>query len=131
MMNSVTIHARLSRDPEVKVVGEKSTKIANFSVYQRSSKDHSDFFDCEAMGAQASVVEQYLHKNDEVVIRGELRTNSWTTAEGNKRSKVVIRVRQISLVGSANRNNADAADGNEAPEVPSDFTPVNEPLPFG
>jgi len=95
--NSVDLIGRATRDAEIKNVG-KDSKVATFRlVSNRRIKKRNDeyvekatFVDCEAWGQRADYVEQYVKKGTPVFVQGQLETDEWETAEGQRRSKLKI-----------------------------------------
>ncbi len=73
MLNQVVLVGRMTRDPELKDVGDK--QVANFSIaVDRSfNKDETDFIDCAVWQKQAENVCKYTGKGSLVAVVGELR----------------------------------------------------------
>lgn len=123
---------RLTADPELQKisVGDgKTADLLKFSIavneyrYVNDEKvKYTHFFDCEAWDSGARVLSEQTHKGDLIAIDGKLRQNRWETTDGQKRSKVVIRVENFTIAQRVNRD-ADTS-------VPEDETP-NEPAPVG
>ncbi|WP_456390268.1 single-stranded DNA-binding protein [Hydrogenimonas sp.] len=96
-MNTIIILGNITKDIELKYLPSGSA-IANFSIaYNESYKDSSgtkkestSFFDVSAFGKRAEVINQYFKKGKPILIRGTLKQDSWTTNDGQKRSKVFI-----------------------------------------
>ena len=102
-INNATIVGRLVADAILKYTNS-GTAILNFTVannvYQgRDKDDYVNFIDCQMWGKQAEGVNDYLIKGKQVVIQGELKQQRWETDNG-KRSKIVVNVRSIQLVGA-------------------------------
>ena len=83
--NKVILIGRLTRDPELKTIGE--TSVAKFSLavgssYKKGNEkvEETSFFECEVWGKLADVLGQYATK-------------------GKKASKVKIRVENFQLLG--------------------------------
>src|SRR5262245_25027236 len=95
-VNSVTLAGHLTRDPEVRQVGEKS--VANFSLavnrrwkgQDGEMKDEVTFVDCEAWGRTGELVGQYLVKGSGCYLEGRLRLDSWQDKDGQKRSRMKV-----------------------------------------
>lgn len=104
-LNNVTLIGRLTRDPEIKTIGE--TSVAKFSLAVGSSymsngqkKEETSFFDCEVWGKLADILQKYSGKGKQICIQGKLKQDSWDTPDGKKASKVKIRVENLQLLGS-------------------------------
>jgi len=106
-MNLVVLRGNLVRDPEVRVVegsGGRKTSVANFSIAVSRSFKKADgerqketiFVDCEAWDTGAETLGKYVVKGDPILVRGSLKSDSWTDKEsGNKRSRMKVRVEQF------------------------------------
>lgn len=98
----VTIIGRLTNDPELRFTPSGSA-VANFTIAQnarifdRQTNEWKDgpanFFRCAAWREMAENVAESLTKGMPVVARGEIKTRSYDTKEGEKRS-----VQEVELV---------------------------------
>lgn len=103
-LNKVVLIGRLTRDPELKQIGE--TTVGKFSLavgssYKKGNEkvDETSFFDCEVWGKLADVIGQYATKGKQIAIEGKLKQDTWDTQDGKKASKVKIRVENFQLLG--------------------------------
>lgn len=98
-MNDVKLTGNLTRDPEIRSVGNGAT-VANFTVATSRNYKKKDgtygketaFVDCEAWDSGAVKVGETLSKGSSVLVSGLLKSDSWEDTEGNKRSKLKLRV---------------------------------------
>jgi single-strand DNA-binding protein len=102
-LNKVMLIGRLTRDPEVRMFSNGG-KVAKFGFAVNNKRknqqtgqweDEPVFLEVEAFnrgetGKKADVVEQYLHKGNQIFIEGHLKLDQWTTQEGQKRSMVKV-----------------------------------------
>jgi single-strand DNA-binding protein len=101
-VNSVTLVGRAGRDPEVRYF-ESGTVVANLTlaVNRRSRDDEPDWFNLEIWGKQAQVAADYVRKGSLLGIIGSFKLDRWTDrATGEERSKPVVRVDRLELLGS-------------------------------
>ena len=101
-MNCITLTGRAGRDPEVRYF-ESGTMVANLTLaVNRMKRDEDpDWFNLEIWGKQAQVAADYVRKGSLIGVIGSARNESWTDrTTGEKRSKVVIRVDRLELMGS-------------------------------
>jgi len=101
-VNSITLVGRAGRDPEVRYF-ESGSVVANLTlaVNRRSSGDEPDWFNLEIWGKQAQVAADYVRKGALVGIIGSFKLDRWTDrASGEERTKPVIRVDRLELLGS-------------------------------
>lgn len=81
-------------DPDIRNVGE--SEVAKFSVAVNGYKDSVEYFDCEWWKPNGAIA--FVQKGTPVLVEGELQTQRWEK-DGQKRSKIVVKVRTIQLVG--------------------------------
>ena len=112
-LNVVTLVGRAGRDPEVKYF-ESGKVVCNFTLaVNRPTKksDEPDWFDLEIWGKTAEVAASYVKKGSLIGVHGSLKLETWSDrATGASRSKPVIAVDRLDLLGSKRDN--EAAAGN-------------------
>ena len=94
-VNRVVLVGRLTRDPELRVVGN-DRQVVNFGLAvtkkykpQDGSPD-ADFFNVSAWGKTADFVSKYLHKGRLCAVDGRLQQRKYTTQDGQQRDVVEI-----------------------------------------
>ena len=100
-LNTIHLVGRAGRDPDVKYF-ESGKVVSNFTLaVNRLSRDSDpDWFDVEVWDRTAQVAADYVSKGSLVGITGTLRFDHWTDRNtGTPRSKPVIRVNQLDLLG--------------------------------
>lgn len=86
-MNKVLLTGRLTRDPEVRYVGDKQTPVAKFSLavnrrFKKDGQPSADYINCTAMGKVAEFIEKYFHKGMKADIEGRWQTGSYDGKNG-------------------------------------------------
>lgn len=118
-LNNVSIAGNLTRDPEVRFVGN-NTAVCNLGVaINRRFKDSSGeqreettFVDVEAWGRTAEICGQYLTKGRNVYIDGSLKLDQWQDKEGKNQSKLRVRAQNVQFIGGGgNREDGDGGGG--------------------
>ncbi|MGD1816949.1 MAG: single-stranded DNA-binding protein [Pleomorphochaeta sp.] len=113
-LNIVALVGRLTRPCEMRYTNT-GFAICSFTLAVNRRKKAQDgswsdsvsFFDCSYFGKAAEGVSQYLTKGQQVSVQGYLDQQTWET-NGQKRSKVVVIVNSLSLLGSStNTNNSN------------------------
>ena len=101
-MNSITIHGRLTSDPEAKITNN-GTSVTDFTIAceRPSGKGErtTDFIDCQAWRTTADFICRNFKKGSEVVAIGELHIEKFTTKEGYNRTKAVAMIRDMEFAG--------------------------------
>ena len=109
-VNYVTLLGRAGRDPQASYF-DSSSMVANLTmaVNRRSRDDEPDWFNLEIWGKQAQVAADYVKKGSLLGIIGSVKLDRWTDRNsGEERSKPVVRVDRLELLGSK-RDNQEAA----------------------
>jgi len=105
-INLVTLVGRAGRDPEVKYLDTGSV-VANFSVaVDRPTKaKETDWFDLELWENTAEVAANHVRKGKLIGVTGSLTFQTWIDkVTGEERSKPVIKVKRLDLLGSKKDN---------------------------
>jgi single-strand DNA-binding protein len=114
-MNVITLVGRAGRDPEMKYF-ESGTMVANLTLAVNSVKrdEEPDWFDLEIWGKTAQVAADYVRKGKQIAVSGRMVTQRWNDRQtGQQRSKLVVSVNQLTLLGS--RENGQQLDPGPAP----------------
>ncbi|MGB3135608.1 MAG: single-stranded DNA-binding protein [Nodosilinea sp.] len=115
-VNVVTLVGRAGTDPEVKYF-ESGTVVCNLTlaVRRRSSRDDKpDWFNLELWGKNAEVAANYVRKGSLIGVSGALKLDHWQDrSSGAARSKPVVRVDRLDLLGSRRDNEAGMTYNND------------------
>lgn len=116
-LNVVTLVGRVGGDPDVKYFESGSVKCGlTLAVNRRSrNSDEPDWFTLELWGKTAEVAANYVRKGSLIGITGSLKFEYWQDRNtGANRSRPVIRVERLDLLGSKNDNSASMANSGMA-----------------
>lgn len=135
-INNVTLSGRLTRDPELKTVGDNPLVKFGLAVDEFSKGEkRANFFDVVAWGTTAESVARYCTKGREVAIQGSLRWRQWEGPDGSKRSAVEIVAQRVQFFGG--QKEADSAGSFSAiletkpqAQPPVQSTMADEDIPF-
>ncbi len=122
-VNSVTLVGRAGRDPEVRYF-ESGSVVANLTmaVNRRNRDDEPDWFNLEIWGKQAQVAADYVKKGSLIGIIGSFKLDRWKDRKtGEERSKPVVRVDRLELLGSKRDSEAQSSSFTNSPndeEIP-------------
>lgn len=108
-LNVIHLVGRAGRDPEIRYF-ESGKVVCNLTmaVNRPTSKtDEPDWFNLEIWGKTAEVAANYVRKGSLIGIQGSLKIETWSDRNtGTPRSKPVIRVDKLDLLGSKRDNEA-------------------------
>ena len=120
MLNHITLMGRLTRDPELRRVGE--VPVCSFTLavdrdFKNNGQAETDFIDIVAWRNTGTFVNQYFTKGRMAVVSGRLRIREWTDKEGNKRRSAEVVAENVYFSDSKKNDNA----GGQEP--PAGFVP--------
>ena len=111
-LNIVTLVGRAGGEPEVKYFDSGSVKCSLTLAVNRISRnrDQPDWFNLEIWGKTAEIAANYVHKGSLIGIKGSLKLDTWSDRNtGVQRSKPIIKVERLELLGSKRDSEAGAA----------------------
>lgn len=117
-MNTVALIGRLGGDPQLRYT-QNGTAVANASlaVPRRGNREETDWFDLTFWGKTAELAANHLTKGRQVGISGRLQQERWEK-DGEKRSRVVVVVEEITFVGPRPDSAGDEGGGFNPEDVP-------------
>ena len=125
-LNCCSFTGRAGRDPEVRYL-DNNTAVANLSLAVDSWKRDEEplWLNLKIWGKQAQVAADYVRKGGMIAVSGQLENETWTDrATGEKKSKPVLNVRDLTLL-SSKRDDQGGGYGGGYSNDPSD-----EEVPF-
>ncbi len=104
-MNNLQILGTITRDIELKY-SQSGAAIANFGIAYNDKwkdsngelKEKAHFFDVSVFGKQAETINSFFRKGSRILVDGSLDFQSWLDADGQKRSKVSIKMKGFSFI---------------------------------
>ena len=125
-LNKVFLMGNLTRDPELRYI-PSGTAVANFTVaVNRAYKDNTgekkedvSFIRVVVWGKMAEICGEYLTKGRPVLVEGRLKSRTWESQDGQKRSALDVVATSVQFIGargdkSQTTDNRAQAAGTEA-----------------
>ena len=133
-VNYVLLGGRFTRDPYVQHLENKKTGEPLTSVQFRLavSEDYKDasgnyvtnFISCKAIGGPAVFIEKYCKTGTPVIVQGRIRSEDYTTKDGERKFGQPVQVEKITFAESAS-----APGGREtAPTAPDQAQQATAPV---
>ena len=118
-MNTVSLIGRLGQDPKLRYT-PNGTAVATCSIAvpRRRNRDEIDWFDLTFWGKTAEIASQHLTKGRQIGVTGRLLQERWETQQGEKRSRVVVVVDELTFVGSRPDGESGGEDDSSFDDVP-------------
>ena len=135
-MNKVILLGRLVRDIDLLYtqsgycVGNSGIAVTRkFKNAQGETVEETCFIDLKFFGRTAEVANQYLRKGSKLAVEGRLKLEQWQDQSGQNRSKHVVEVESLEMLGSPqnsggyqnsgygaqNSNRGSGTQGGQAP----------------
>ena len=106
-MNKVVLIGNLTRDIELRYtqsghcVGNSGIAVTRkFKNAQGQTAEETCFIDVKFFGRTAEVANQYLRKGSKLAVEGRLKLEQWQDQSGQNRSKHVVEVESLEMLGS-------------------------------
>ena len=135
MLNKCIFMGRLTKDPEIKIVGE--AKAASFTIavsrrYKRKDEDKpsADFIQVTAWRSSADFAEKYFAKGKQVFVVGNLETYSYEK-DGERKFSFCINASELGFAAGKRNDDSEKANqggNNDFPDF-GDLS-VGDDLPF-
>ena len=129
MLNRIILIGRLTRDPEMRTVGEHT--VANFSLAvdrpfaNQQGQREADFIDCVAWRKLGETVGNHLTKGRLVAVEGRLQIRSYEASDGSKRRAAEVVCDAVRFL-----DRAKGAEGAASNEPMDDGDALPDDLPF-
>lgn len=121
--SNVTLWGNITQDIEPRTTANGLT-VASFTVAENHPNDEVSYIDCVAFGQPAEYLSKYAAKGQSVFVIGGLKQNRWEDKQGNKRSRLEVIARDVSLIGKRPDDRpltqADVVSETYKDEVPTD-----------
>src|SRR6185312_13566868 len=132
-LNDVRLVGRLTRDPEVRYTPRGQAVCRLDIAVNRRFKDSSGEWREEATFVPVTVwreaaerCRERLKKGSAVYVEGRLKSTSWETKDGQKRSGLDVEAYRLQFLTKAAQEDGGGADAGDASDAGS---PASEPAP--
>ncbi|TWK63188.1 single-stranded DNA-binding protein [Bacillus licheniformis] len=142
MLNRTVLVGRLTRDPDLRYVGDGKpvvsfTLAVNRTFKNQNGETEADFINCVAW-RNAENIAKFLKKGSMAGVDGRLQTRSYDDQSGRRVFVTEVNVESVQFLdpkGGAGRNQSSGQQGNSFPDDPfaNDGKPIDisdEDLPF-
>ncbi|MFB3895682.1 MAG: single-stranded DNA-binding protein [bacterium] len=139
-LNRITLIGNLTKDPETRFTPNGAQVLSFDLAVNHRYKDQSGNFQEETLfirvnvwGKQAEICSQVLSKGKSVYVEGRLRSRSWETQDGQKRTTMEVQASPFSVFPLERLPKSAGAPGSSpAPSgnVPGEADPGDDSVPF-
>lgn len=108
MLNIITIHGRLTADPELRQT-PSGVNVCSFTVavdrsYSKGEDKITDFFNCTAWRGLADTISTYFTKGREIVVQGAMQSEKYKDKDGNDRIAWKLVANSVDFCGTKTNN---------------------------
>ena len=134
-LNKVLLIGNLTRDPQLTYLPSQ-TPVVEFGLAMNrrwtaqdgAKREETCFVDCRCYGRQAETLNKYVRKGQPLFVEGRLQLDTWTSTEGQRRSKHRVIVETFQFLGAPNRAAQGTSTGAAAGSADSaDFDQLESP----
>ncbi len=132
-LNKIMMIGNLTRDPQLSYLPSQ-TPVVEFGLATNrkwtdkatgEQKEEVCFVDCRCYGRQAETINKFLRKGRSVFIEGRLQFDSWTSPEGQRRSKHRVFVQSFQFLGAPDRSAGQVAANSQSNDSEQSRQPPN------
>ncbi|MGL6106021.1 single-stranded DNA-binding protein [Romboutsia sp.] len=113
-MNNVTLVGRLTRDPELKYVGDAQTPVLDFTIAidrgYKETENNTDFIAIQVWNKTAENCAKYLNKGSLVGINGQIRVEKYKNKNDENRYITKVRASNVEFLGTKRSEDSNKND---------------------
>lgn len=129
-----SVIGNICRDIEVKeITGQNGlTQVANFSIAENVSKDHVNYWECQAFGKTAINIQKYLGKGKKIAITSGTINQRQYEKDGVKKVAYSLTINTCDLFCNGKTEHVNEQTQQSAPQQTPIIKPadVDDDLPF-
>lgn len=110
-LNKILLIGNLTRDPQLSYLPSQTPVVEfglatnrKWTAQDGAQREETCFVDCRCYGRQAETLNKYVRKGQPLFVEGRLQLDTWTSQEGQRRSKHRVFVETFQFLGSPNRS---------------------------
>ena len=111
MFSKTIIIGNLGKDPETRKAGEYDVTTFSVAVKLSGKKDATEWYTVEAWGKQALFVAEWFRKGSNIIVEGEMVTDSWEQ-NGERKYRTKLSAQNIKF-GAKTAGSQDAGNATD------------------
>lgn len=108
-MNKITLLGRLTKDVELKLIGDRPLAEFSLAVNRRyknaQGERETDFFNCKLWGKTAETLQQHTMKGQQLLVSGRVENRTFTNQEGQNVKFTEVIVEEFDFVEKSPNQN--------------------------
>ena len=124
LIGKLTTEVQLRESPNGSPVSSLKLEIIESFINKAGNpQETTTLADIEVWGVQAENCAKYLSKGREVLVEGRLKLDQWKDQEGNNRSHLLVRAKNVKFLDAPPEKKPESAPAQQSsPEHPSEKT---------
>jgi single-strand DNA-binding protein len=108
-VNKVILLGNIGKDPEVRetkagnIVNMVMATSEKYTDKSGQKQENTEWHNLVVFGKLADVVSKYVKKGDKLYVEGSITTRKWEDKEGNTRYTTEVKVRDLTMLGGAEK----------------------------
>ena len=125
-LNKIWVIGNAGTDPDMRYT-PNGNPVTSFSVAVNESytttegekRENTEWFKVVCWNKLAEICDQYVAKGMQVAVTGRVKSNTWTTPDGEKRFSMDIVAESVTFLGGrSNGKPAEGRDDSDAGDLP-------------
>ena len=114
-VNKVILLGNIGKDPEVRetkagnIVNMVMATSEKYTDKSGQKQENTEWHNLVVFGKLADVVSKYVKKGDKLYVEGSITTRKWEDKEGNTRYTTEVKVRDLTMLGGAEKKSQPVA----------------------
>ena len=137
-VNKVIMIGNLTRDPQLSYLPSQTPVVEfglatnrRWTAQDGSQREDTCFIDCRCYGKSAETLNKYVNKGQQLYIEGRLQLDTWTSQEGQRRSKHRVFVESFQFLGGPPRDGQSKSQRPPAAASANSGPPADNQAEFG
>lgn len=125
-MNNFSGIGRVGRDAETRHT-QSGTAVTSWPVAIDSGygqNKRTEWFDCALWGERGEKLASYIRKGDRIGVQGEISMDTYQTRDGTEKSRLRLRVVDVTLLGNKSDSHSGGQESRAAPAQRTGTGPV-------
>jgi len=135
--NKILLIGNLTRDPQLSYLPSQTAVVEfGLAVNRRwksregEAREETCFVDCRAFGRTAENINKYTSKGRPLFVEGRLTFDSWTAADGTKRSRHRVTVENFQFLGGPRPPDSQQSKTYEPEPARTETQDASDDIPF-
>lgn len=112
-MNKVFLIGNLTKDPELKEIGSKGTKVCKFGLAvnrKENGENVADFYNINVFNGLAENCAEYLKKGSKIAVAGDITLRRYLAKDGSNQISVDVKADMVEFLSTKTAEHTSSYD---------------------